>query len=143
MRALVLGGYGAGTVAFDEHRLSADDVRALIERFGCTCGGELVPYHLCRDEQPAGSCARCSPGPSRIDAGRPRAKAADTRSGSCRPRVPGATERTALHEHLPAGPNEQVQLVEMLHALGRRARRRSRRRTWPSPARAPGGLGPR
>ena len=41
------------TVRFDESLLSADDVRALIERFGCTCGGEVVPGRICRDEQPA------------------------------------------------------------------------------------------
>ncbi|HKY88512.1 MAG TPA: heavy-metal-associated domain-containing protein, partial [Candidatus Limnocylindrales bacterium] len=38
------------TVHYDEAALSADDVRALIERFGCSCGGEVVPCHLCRDE---------------------------------------------------------------------------------------------
>ena len=41
------------TVSYDEAALTADDVRALIERFGCSCGGEVVPCHLCRDEQPA------------------------------------------------------------------------------------------
>ena len=41
------------TVRYDEAALTADDVRALIERFGCSCGGEIVPCHLCRDEQPA------------------------------------------------------------------------------------------
>ena len=41
------------TVGYDEAALTADDVRALIERFGCSCGGEVVPCHLCRDEQPA------------------------------------------------------------------------------------------
>jgi Cu2+-exporting ATPase len=41
------------TVHYDEASLTAEDVRALIERFGCSCGGEVVPCHLCRDEQPA------------------------------------------------------------------------------------------
>lgn len=41
------------TVQYDEAALTANDVRALIERFGCSCGGEVVPCHLCRDEQPA------------------------------------------------------------------------------------------
>jgi len=41
------------TVHYDEAALSADDVRALIERFGCSCGGEMVPCHLCGDERPA------------------------------------------------------------------------------------------
>ena len=40
-------------VTYDEAALTADDVRELIERFGCSCGGEVVPCHLCRDEQPA------------------------------------------------------------------------------------------
>jgi Cu2+-exporting ATPase len=41
------------TVHYDEAALTADDVRALIERFGCSCGGEVVPCHLCPDDQPA------------------------------------------------------------------------------------------
>ena len=41
------------TVHYDETTLNADDVRALIERFGCDCGGEVVPCRLCRNEQPA------------------------------------------------------------------------------------------
>ena len=41
------------TVHYDEAVLTPDDVRALIERFGCDCGGEVVPCHLCRDERPA------------------------------------------------------------------------------------------
>ena len=41
------------TVRYDESILEADDVRALIDRFGCSCGGEVVPCHICRNEQPA------------------------------------------------------------------------------------------
>ena len=41
------------TVRFDEAMVSADDVRGLIQTFGCSCGGEVVPCHICRDEQPA------------------------------------------------------------------------------------------
>ncbi len=41
------------TVQYNETTLTADDVRALIERFGCSCGGEIVPCRLCADEQSA------------------------------------------------------------------------------------------
>ena len=41
------------TVHYDQAVLTPDHVRALIEHFGCTCGGEVVPCHLCRGEQPA------------------------------------------------------------------------------------------
>jgi P-type Cu2+ transporter len=41
------------TVRYDPHTLSAVEVRALIERYGCDCGGEIVPCGLCRDERPA------------------------------------------------------------------------------------------
>ena len=41
------------TVDYDEATVTADDLQGLIERFGCSCGGEVVPCHLCRDEQPA------------------------------------------------------------------------------------------
>lgn len=34
------------------------------------------------------------------------------------PRIGGATDRVALHEDLSAGPNEQVEVVEVLNALG-------------------------
>ena len=41
------------TIRYDESVLSAGDVRDLIQAFGCSCGGEVVPCHLCRDGQPA------------------------------------------------------------------------------------------
>ena len=41
------------TVHYDQATLTADGVRALIETFGCSCGGEVVPCYLCLDEQPA------------------------------------------------------------------------------------------
>ena len=41
------------TVHYDQAVLTSDDIRTLIERFGCSCGGEVVPCHLCPDEQPA------------------------------------------------------------------------------------------
>src|ERR1035437_2263090 len=40
------------TVAYDDKALASDDVRQLIEAFGCSCGGEIVPRHLCQDERP-------------------------------------------------------------------------------------------
>jgi Cu2+-exporting ATPase len=41
------------TVRYDDSVVTADDVRRLIEGFGCSCGGEVVPCRICRDEQPA------------------------------------------------------------------------------------------
>ena len=41
------------TVRHDEAALGPDDVRRLIERFGCACGGEIVPSGVCEGEQPA------------------------------------------------------------------------------------------
>jgi Cu2+-exporting ATPase len=48
------------TVRYDEAALTADRVRTLIESFGCSCGGEVVPCNLCVGEQPAalGATAR-------------------------------------------------------------------------------------
>ncbi|MBI2780728.1 MAG: HAD-IC family P-type ATPase, partial [Chloroflexi bacterium] len=37
----------------DETAIGAERIRQLIADFGCRCGGEIVPEHLCRDEQPA------------------------------------------------------------------------------------------
>ena len=56
----------AVTVQYDRAVLTPDGIRVLIERFGCSCGGEVVPCHLCRDEQPAviGSTVAHGPGHS-------------------------------------------------------------------------------
>ncbi len=40
-------------VRYDAARLGPADVRSMIETYGCSCGGEVVPSHLCRDERPA------------------------------------------------------------------------------------------
>ena len=45
-------------VRYGEAALTADDVRALVERFGCSCGGEVVPCHLCRTSSRPSSAAR-------------------------------------------------------------------------------------
>lgn len=41
------------TVACDDSLLTAAEARRLIERFGCTCGGEIVPCRLCPHERAA------------------------------------------------------------------------------------------
>ncbi len=41
------------TVGYDETQIGADSIRQLIGDFGCRCGGEIVPEHLCKGEQPA------------------------------------------------------------------------------------------
>jgi len=41
------------TIGYDETQISAERIRQLIGDFGCRCGGEIVPEHLCRHEQTA------------------------------------------------------------------------------------------
>ena len=41
------------SVTYDDARVTADGVRALIGEFGCRCGGEIVPCNLCREDVPA------------------------------------------------------------------------------------------
>ncbi len=48
-------------VAYDDKALDAADVRQLIEAFGCSCGGEIVPSHLCQDERTAAIGAAIAP----------------------------------------------------------------------------------
>ncbi len=68
------------TVRYDEGALTADDVRTLIEQFGCSCGGEIVPCHLCRDERPAviGSTVPLAPAHGRHEEHAGHAMAAPT-----------------------------------------------------------------
>ena len=41
------------SVTYEAARVTADGIRALIEEFGCGCGGEIVPCNLCREDVPA------------------------------------------------------------------------------------------
>ncbi len=41
------------TVGYDEARITPERIRQLIADFGCRCGGEIVPGHLCPDERVA------------------------------------------------------------------------------------------
>jgi Cu2+-exporting ATPase len=106
------------TVDFDEARLTADDVRALIERFGCSCGGEIVPCHLCRDEQPAviGSTVPHGAGQPPSDEHARHAIAVP---------VPTEVPPAAPDEHSghamaapAAGTPAQGEMAQMAHAMG-------------------------
>ncbi len=58
-------------VRHDGHVIGADGVEALIRDFGWTCGGEIVPCHLCRDETPAVEAAHAGHVLAHPDAGHP------------------------------------------------------------------------
>jgi len=96
------------TVHYDESALTPDEVRALIEEFGCGCGGEIVPCHLCRDEQPAviGST---------VPHGAEHAPAAPARPAE----HAGHAEHTALATATPAGAAPaKGDTAQMAHAMG-------------------------
>ncbi len=105
------------TVAYDESVLAADDVRALIERFGCSCGGEVVPSHLCQDEQPAviGSAVshRATRAPSDKHAGHAMTAPA-TRAPSDEHAGHAMTAPAARTGVAPA----QGEMAQMTHAMG-------------------------
>lgn len=106
------------TVRYDEAAVTADDVRALIERFGCSCGGEIVPCHLCRDEQTAvlGSTV-----PQRVA----RTPALE-HAGHTMPATVSAPTTAATHDehagHAMAAPAAGApvsgEMAEMAHGMG-------------------------
>ena len=90
------------TVRYDDAAVSADDIRALIERFGCNCGGEVVPCHLCQNEQPAVLGSTVAHGTSRV--------AHDEHAG----------DEHAGHAMAPAAAGAPVkgEIAQMAHAMG-------------------------
>ncbi len=109
------------TVGYDERELTPDDVRALIERFGCGCGGEVVPCHLCRDEQPAviGSTA------PHATAHAPGAHAEHAGHAMAMPAAPPAAPPDEHAGHLmtvptaaPAARPVAGEMAKMAHAMG-------------------------
>ena len=106
------------TVHYDETALTADDVRALIERFGCSCGGEVVPCHLCRDEQPAviGST---------VPHGTLQAPSVEHSGHATAAPAPAITPAAARDEHAghamatpAAGAPVQGEMAQTAHAMG-------------------------
>ena len=111
-------------VHYDESTLSADDVRRLIEAFGCTCGGEVVPCHLCRDEQPAVIGSTVPPGPERPDhAGAAVAHDAEhpghamAATAAAAPAVPIEHAGHAMAATTAGAPAEG-EMAQMAHAMG-------------------------
>ena len=104
------------SVDYDEAVVSADDVRALIERFGCSCGGEVVPCHLCRDEQPAvvGSTVPHGAAHAPVDEHAGHAMAAQAEMPA-----PAHDEHDGHAMPAPAaGAPVQGEMAQMAHAMG-------------------------
>ncbi len=113
------------TVQYDESVLSGDAVRGLIERFGCSCGGEMVPCRICRDEQPAvmGSAipgghvhprAEEHAGHAMAGTGMPAASAADhAMAMSAAPSADHAGHAMAGHGEAAVG-----EMAQTAHAMG-------------------------
>src|SRR5581483_1997185 len=120
------------TVAYDEQVLSADGVRDLIRAFGCTCGGEIVPCRLCRDEQAAviGSTVEHGAGHPAPAPGTPPAEHAAHAAHAAAPAAgaehAGHAEHAA-HAAAPAAGAEHAghaamaasgEMAQMAHAMG-------------------------
>jgi len=105
------------TVDYDDQALTADDVRALIERFGCSCGGELVPCHLCQGEQPAVIGATVPHGVTHAaESGHPGHAMADP-TASAMSMAPPAEH--AGHAMGPAAAAPAAgEMAQMAHAMG-------------------------
>ena len=123
------------TVTYDEATVTADDVRGLIERFGCSCGGEVVPCHLCRDEQPAvigstvphhGALAPPAEHAGHAMAAQAEAKVAPADEHAGHPMAAPAEMPAAAHdEHTghamavpAAGAPASGEMAQMAHAMG-------------------------
>jgi Cu2+-exporting ATPase len=46
---------GTATIAYDETRVSADDIKKLVAECGYHCRGEVVPAHICESGEPKGT----------------------------------------------------------------------------------------
>lgn len=100
------------TVRYDEAALTADEVRALIERFGCSCGGEVVPCNLCQDEQLAVMGSTVAHGAVH--------GASDEHGGHAMAPATVAGEAHAGHAMAPAAAGAPVsgEMAEMAHGMG-------------------------
>jgi Cu2+-exporting ATPase len=105
------------TVEHDDASVTPDAVRRLIERFGCSCGGEVIPCRLCRDEQPAvmGSTVPAAPiEPAPHDAHAGHATATPTPATATTPAAHAGHAMAA-----PAvGAPVQGEMAQMTHAMG-------------------------
>ena len=125
------------TVRYDEASVTPEDVRRLIERFGCSCGGEIVPCNLCRDEQsavmgstvasgttaapPDAHAGHTMPAPAQVLAAAPP----DAHAGHTMPapaRAPAAAPPDAHAGHAKAAPSTgapvQGEMAQMAHGMG-------------------------
>ena len=107
------------TVDYDREALTASDIRALIERFGCTCGGEIVPCHLCRDEHPAviGSTVARERADSTDDDHAGHALAMPATATGAPPALRDEHAGHAMAAHAGAVP-VQGEIATMAHAMG-------------------------
>lgn len=106
------------TVGYDDARLSADEVRALIERFGCRCGGEVVPCHLCQNEQPAVLGSTVAHGA--VHAPAPEHAGHETAAPAAAEAPAAAHDAHAGHAMAPAAAGAPVkgEMAQMAHAMG-------------------------
>jgi Cu2+-exporting ATPase len=109
------------TVRYDEAALTAGGIRALIERFGCSCGGEIVPCRLCRDERTAviGSTVQHGAAHARPDEHAGHAMAGPAPSPAPA-KAPTATDEHAGHAMAAAAAGAPVQgeMAQMAHGMG-------------------------
>jgi Cu2+-exporting ATPase len=106
------------TVAYDESALTTNDVRALIERFGCSCGGEVVPCHLCRDEQPAVIGSAVPHGAARAPGAERTGHAMVTLAPPAMPAVSGAEHAGHAMAVPAAGAPGEGEMAQTAHAMG-------------------------
>jgi Cu2+-exporting ATPase len=106
------------SVDYDDEALTADDVRGLIERFGCNCGGELVPCHLCRDEQLAVIGATVPHGvPHTPESGHAGHATADPAAPAMSVAAPAEHASHAMAGPAAAAP-AAGEMAQMAHAMG-------------------------
>ncbi len=111
------------TVRYADHVIGADGVEALIRDFGCTCGGEIVPCHLCQEETPAaiGSAvphemAHPAPPAAAEHAGHAMPAAEAPHAGHA---MPAAEAPHAGHAMAPAAAGQPAgEMAAMAHEMG-------------------------
>ena len=112
------------TVRYDESVVSADGLRALIAGFGCTCGGEVVPSHVCRGDQPAVIGSAVPHGAPKA-AGDEHAGHTMSMTGEAAARAPAEPDHMSHAGHATAAPaaparagTAEGEMAQMAHAMG-------------------------
>jgi len=101
------------SVAYDPQRVDSEDVRRLVESFGCRCRGEVVPHNLIDDARDA-VVGAATPGGPEVD----RSSAPSAATVSDHRRAHADSDRSRHGGPGPADRKAEGEMAQMAHAMG-------------------------